>query len=316
MAYDKQKVIDIALAEVDYLEKASNSQLDSKTGNAGKKNYTKYSRDLTNMDFYNGYKQGAEWCDIFVDWCMVKAYGMEAALALSYQPTNNKKNYGAGCKYSRDYYKQAGRLFSDPQPGDQIFYYSVDKTKIAHTGLVYKVDKTKVYTVEGNTSGASGVVANGGGVAKKSYNLTYGRIAGYGRPNWDDLVSALQGIIPNTIELVYTVKSGDSLWKIAQSKLGNGNRYKEIMTLNGLKSTTIHKGTVLKLPVSGGAFIKETEIPAKEEYTTYTVKKGDSLWAIAQAKLGNGNRYKEIMTLNGLKSTTISTGKKLKIPKG
>lgn len=321
MAYDKQKVIDIALAEVDYLEKASNSQLDSKTGNAGKKNYTKYSRDLTNMEFYNGYKQGAEWCDIFVDWCMVQAYGKEAALAITFHPTNNKINYGAGCKYSRDYYKAKGRLFSDPQPGDQIFYYGmtdgkVDKTKIAHTGLVYKVDNSKVYTVEGNTSGASGVVANGGGVAKKSYSLSYRRIAGYGRPDWGDLVSALQGIIPNTIELVYTVKSGDSLWKIAQNKLGNGKRYKEIMTLNGLKSETIHKGDVLKLPVSGGTVIEETEIPAKEEYTTYTVKKGDSLWAIAQKKLGNGNRYKEIMTLNGLKNATISTGKKLKIPNG
>ena len=313
MAYDKQKVIDIALAEVGYLEKASNKQLDSKTANAGKKNYTKYSRDLTNMEFYNGYKQGAEWCDIFVDWCMVKAYGMEAALALSYQPTNHKKNYGAGCKYSRDYYKANGRLFSTPKPGDQIFYYSVDKTKIAHTGLVYKVDSQKVYTVEGNTSGASGVVANGGGVAKKSYNLTYGRIAGYGRPDWGEQEEVKEEK-PVTNANTYTVKSGDSLWKIAKMKLGNGNRYKEIMTLNGLKSETIRKGDVLKLPGSTGTV--EIEIPEKEEHTTYTVKKGDSLWSIAQKQLGNGNRYKEIMTLNGLKSATISTGKKLKIPNG
>lgn len=314
MAYNKQKVIDIALAEVGYLEKASNKQLDSKDGNAGKKNYTKYARDLTNMDFYNGNKQGAEWCDIFVDWCMVQAYGKKDALALSYQPTDRKKNYGAGCKYSRDYYKQAGRLYSNPQPGDQIFYYSVDKTKIAHTGLVYKVDNSKVYTVEGNTSGASGVVANGGGVAKKSYNLTYGRIAGYGRPDWGEKESKEENPVTNAN--TYTVKSGDTLWKIAQSKLGSGNRYKEIMAVNGLKSTTIRKGDVLKMPVNGGTVIEETEIQEKEEYTTYTVKKGDSLWAIAQAKLGNGNRYKEIMTLNGLKSTTISTGKKLKIPNG
>ena len=32
------KVIDIALAQVGYVEKASNSQLDSKTANAGNKN--------------------------------------------------------------------------------------------------------------------------------------------------------------------------------------------------------------------------------------------------------------------------------------
>ena len=41
MAYDRQKVISIALAEVGYLEKASNADLDDKTANAGNKNYTK-----------------------------------------------------------------------------------------------------------------------------------------------------------------------------------------------------------------------------------------------------------------------------------
>ena len=36
----------IALAEVGYLEKASNEQLNDKTANAGKKNFTKYARDM------------------------------------------------------------------------------------------------------------------------------------------------------------------------------------------------------------------------------------------------------------------------------
>lgn len=46
----------------------------------------------------------------------------------------------------------------------------------------------------------------------------------------------------------YTVKSGDSLWKIAASQLGDGSRYKEIKSLNGLTSDVIHAGQVLKLP--------------------------------------------------------------------
>lgn len=46
----------------------------------------------------------------------------------------------------------------------------------------------------------------------------------------------------------YTVKSGDSLWAIAAKQLGNGSRYKEIKSLNGLTSDTIHAGQVLKLP--------------------------------------------------------------------
>ncbi|MCH1978243.1 hypothetical protein MCG44_00545 [Lawsonibacter sp. OA9] len=39
------KLISVASAEVGYLEKKSNSQLDSKTANAGSNNYTKYARD-------------------------------------------------------------------------------------------------------------------------------------------------------------------------------------------------------------------------------------------------------------------------------
>ena len=54
-------VIDIALAEVGYLEKKSNRYLDSKTENAGSSNYTKYGRDMHKlypsvMDF------PASWC--------------------------------------------------------------------------------------------------------------------------------------------------------------------------------------------------------------------------------------------------------------
>jgi LysM repeat protein len=54
---------------------------------------------------------------------------------------------------------------------------------------------------------------------------------------------------------------------------------------------------------------------ADTAYDSYVVVKGDSLWAIAQKKLGNGARYKEIKSLNGLTSDTIHAGQKLKIPK-
>lgn len=53
---------------------------------------------------------------------------------------------------------------------------------------------------------------------------------------------------------------------------------------------------------------------SKAASTTYTVKKNDTLWGIAAKLLGNGSRYKEIKTLNGLTSDTIYTGQKLKIP--
>ena len=49
-------------------------------------------------------------------------------------------------------------------------------------------------------------------------------------------------------------------------------------------------------------------------YRIHTVVKSDTLWDIAKKYLGNGSRYPEIKTLNGLKSNVIYSGWKLKIP--
>lgn len=46
----------------------------------------------------------------------------------------------------------------------------------------------------------------------------------------------------------YKVKSGDSLWSIAERLLGAGIRYREIVELNGLKSNTVYVGQILKIP--------------------------------------------------------------------
>lgn len=254
MAYDKQKVIDIALSEVGYLEKSSKSNLDDKTANAGSGNYTKYSRDLAKYPFFNGTKQGVAWCAVFVAWCFVEAYGKDAALKLLCQPTKPANNAGAGCKYARNYFKNKGQLHTNPQPGDMIFFYSKDKSQIQHTGLVYKVDSSKVYTVEGNTSGASGVISNGGGVCTKSYSLSYERLAGYGRPDFGTATVPATNTSTNvstntsTNYTTYTVKKGDSLWGIAKKLLGSGTKYTQIQKANGLSSSLIRVGQKLKIP--------------------------------------------------------------------
>lgn len=184
-SYDRRKVIALALAEVGYLEKKSADQLDNQTANAGAANYTKYARDLDALgDFYNGRKQGYAWCDVFVDWLMFQCFGEEAALKLL---CAKPKSSGAGCTYSLNYYIAAGQYrkrTDKPEVGDQIFFGAVGNSN--HTGIVYKVDDTTVYTVEGNTSGADGVVPNGGAVCKKSYPLASSAIAGYGRPKYSD----------------------------------------------------------------------------------------------------------------------------------
>lgn len=174
-----QALIKVANAEVGYLEKASNSQLDSKTANAGSANYTKYARDLDDITgFYNFPKQGHEWCAMFHDWCMVKAYGVSLASKIMYH-----NQYSAGTVESSNAYKSMSAWYLKPQIGDQIFFRN--SKGICHTGIVSGVDTSKVYTIEGNTGDGNDVIPNGGKVCKKWYYLNYAGIAGYGRPNYD-----------------------------------------------------------------------------------------------------------------------------------
>jgi ribosomal protein L24 len=185
IGFDRRKVIALAQSEVGYLEKKTNDQLDDKTANAGSNNYTKYARDLDNIgDFYNGKKNGYAWCDVFVDWLFVQCFGVDNALDLL---CASRKSSGAGCTYSLNYFIAKNQYHTrkeKPEVGDQIFFGSVGNSN--HTGIVYKVDDTYVYTIEGNTSGASGVISNGGGVCAKQYLRTLTNIAGYGRPAYND----------------------------------------------------------------------------------------------------------------------------------
>ena len=180
MSYTASQLVAIAEAEVGYLEKKSNSNLDSKTGNAGSKNYTKYARDLHSAGYYQANKNGYEWCEVFNDWCHWIASGKDAKLAQ--EVIFQKGLYGAGCAWSAKCYRDAGRWHTTPQVGDQAYFGT--KGNEYHTGIVSKVTADKVYIIEGNTSGASGVVSNGGGVCEKSYALGYAKICGYGRPNY------------------------------------------------------------------------------------------------------------------------------------
>lgn len=178
----QERIVEIARGELGYLEKKSNDQLDHKTANSGHNNWTKYARDLDVSGCYNGKKNGYPWCDIFIDWCFRLAFGEHTAHEMLCQPHGG---YGASCTSSAGYYKAKNRFFANgPQVGDQIFFSKDGGESCYHTGLVVKVDKQRVYTIEGNTSSAPGVVENGGAVAEKSYLLTYNKIAGYGRPDW------------------------------------------------------------------------------------------------------------------------------------
>lgn len=175
MAYTATKLVKIATAEIGYHEKATNSNLNSKTANSGKGNYTKYSSDLHKAGYYNGNKQGFDWCDQFVDWCFYQLCGRNKDKAEYLECQTGK--YGAGCGFSMKYYKAAGRLDKTPKVGDQIFFkYSNDDSTADHTGIVVLVTDSLVETVEGNS---------GSEVKRKVYQLNDKTIIGYGHPRYD-----------------------------------------------------------------------------------------------------------------------------------
>ena len=165
-----EKVIAIALGEVGYREKASNADLDLPAANAGAGNWTKYARDLREAGYYNGNKNGYEWCDVFVDWCFFKAFGKTEGQLLQAQTGP----LGAACPYSAGYYKAQGRYDRSPRAGDQVFFQ--EGGALVHTGIVTAVTGTTVTTVEGN---------KGNGVTRQTYSRADSYIAGYGHPAYD-----------------------------------------------------------------------------------------------------------------------------------
>ena len=164
-------IVAIALAEVGYREKATNSMLDDKTANSGSNNWTKYARDLAAAGYYNGNKNGYAWCDCFVDWCFFKAYGAVEGQRIQCQTGP----LGAGCVYSAQYYQQKGRYDKNPKVGDQVFFQTGGQ--IGHTGIVVEVTSSSIVTVEGNSSDQ---------VRKNTYFRSNGYIAGYGHPLYSD----------------------------------------------------------------------------------------------------------------------------------
>ena len=97
-------------------------------------------------------------------------------------------------------------------------------------------------------------------------------------------------------ENVYIVKKGDTLYSIA---MANNTTVDELKKANNLTSNILSTGQLLKIP---SALLPES---------TYIVKKGDSLYSIA-------NKYNttidELKRINNLTSNTLSIGQVLKLP--
>ena len=106
----------------------------------------------------------------------------------------------------------------------------------------------------------------------------------------------------------YTVKSGDTLSGIATR---HGVTVNQLKQWNGLTSNNIRVGQKLKLNSSSSA--SSASASSSGDYSTYTVKSGDSLYSIA--KNYSGVSAQDIMNFNGMSSSKIKPGMKIKIPK-
>jgi hypothetical protein len=111
----------------------------------------------------------------------------------------------------------------------------------------------------------------------------------------------------------YVVVKGDSLAKIAKK---SGVTLKALQAANpGVIPTKLKIGQKLVLPAGGktsaDAGLSTTAMVGGESTTSYTVKSGDTLTKIAKA---HGTTVKAIETANGLSTTKIKVGQKLKIP--
>lgn len=111
------------------------------------------------------YFASSPWCAMFVTWCANQA-GVSSDIITPY----------AYCGYGIQYFKDKG-VWHDrssgyvPKKGDVIFF-GTDR----HTGLVEYSQNGYVYTIEGNSTNSS--------VARKSYDLNWSDINGYGSPKY------------------------------------------------------------------------------------------------------------------------------------
>lgn len=244
-----------------------------------------------------GFNMTVAWCAIFVTWVMYTV-----GVAKSIVP------YFASCDVGMNWFKKKA-LWKNatawggnytPRIGDVIFFSSkYNQNDSTHVGIVTGVTGKTVHTIEGNTSDA---------VHERSYAMNNKYILGYGCPKYGDDVVIKQSDLTSGYD-TYMVKQGDTLWKVAEKFLGSGAKYKDIMSLNSLTSPTIHAGLILMIP---GTNMEAENAALKTQ--PYKVVHGDTLWKIATNLLGKGSRYKEIMQLSGISSTTIHAGQILTVP--
>lgn len=297
----------------------------------------KYAEELDNLGpWFNGRKNGFDWCCCFVTDAFYQCFG-QTARSMLFQPSR-ANDLAAACGYAANYFANNGSFSKTPEKGAQIFFgvRGVEE----HTGIVIDYDSSYVYTIEGNAGGG------GGSVLQRKYARSSSWISGYGIPKWS-LVSnvtpdptpaptpatAYDKVKPGT---VYIVKAGDTLSGIAAKY---GTTAQNLGKLNGIKNLNlISVGQKLVIKAAETASTKKTVDQIAKEVidgkwgngtarvtalknagynptevqekvnellsakTYYTVRAGDTLTAIAKKY---GTTINNLLAWNNIKNKNL-----------
>lgn len=212
-----------------YLEKKTAEYLDDFKKNAGYNNYTRFARDVNSWGQPGC--QAQPWCAEYQFWKLVKTLGITKALQIM----------GGGfynCKSITKHAKSNGTWHKSPKVGALVIFRNG-----SHVGNVQSFDGSKIYTNEGNTSSAAGVVANGGATRNKSYAINDSAIDGYVWIDWggegQTATWKATGTATSTVDDLYVRESPNGY---VLGKINKGNR----VEINGEKS-----GAWTKIKVAG-----------------------------------------------------------------
>ena len=186
---------------------------------------------LYNTVYYGGPVNGDQypWCVTFI-WWLFNVSGL-ASLFCGGQKT-------AYCPYVVNYARQNGLWITDGyRPGDLALYDWGGDKEADHIGLIVAVNGNALTTIEGNAGESVREMSRSAVTVMGAYRPVYA-VEESAPPVEDE---PLDGD-------VYVVKSGDSLWRIAEKFLGDPWKYPEIMQANGMTSDVIHPGLVLVIP--------------------------------------------------------------------
>lgn len=239
-----------------YLEKKSNAYLDDFKKNAGYNNYTKFARDVNSWGQPGC--QAQPWCAEYQFWKLVNVLGITRALQIM----------GGGfynCVSITNHARANGTWHKSPKVGALIIFRNG-----SHVGSVRSFNGSVVYTNEGNTSSAAGVVANGGAVRNKSYAINDSAIDGYVWIDWGEEKAIVEvwkaaGTAASTVDDLY-IRETPNGYVLGQ--INKGNR----VEISGEKSGMWTKVKVAGIGI-GWAATKYLQVDGAESKPTTITNK-------------------------------------------